>query len=296
METVIKGHMVYAMSPDNEPAFRVPSGSTLVFDTFDCFGGQITCEEKGMDTLDWDHTNPATGPVYIEGAEPGDALRVAIHTIELDDHGTMCAIPENGIFGDRIEKSSVRILPVHDDMVEFTPDIQIPCNKMIGVIGVAPAEGSINCGTPGSHGGNMDNTQITENTVIYLPVRTPGALLAMGDVHAAMGDGEVNVSGVEIAARITVTVDVIKNMPIENPLLENDEKIYAIASNTNLFEAIHTAASTVLELTMERLGMNVNDAGMLLSACGNAEVCQIVDPLMTARFSMPKKYVGGWEK
>ncbi len=295
METVIKNQMVYAMDPDNAPVCHVASGTTLVFDTLDCFGGQITCEENGVDALDWDHTNPATGPVYIDGAEPGDVLRVQIHSIELDDHGVMAAIPANGIFGDQVEKSAVRILPVHDGMVEFRSDILLPIKPMIGVIGVAPAEGSINCGTPGSHGGNMDNTQIGPNTTLYLPVFVPGALLAMGDVHAVMGDGEVMVTGVEIASKITVTVDVMKNMQLLDPALETEDKVYAIASNAALTDAIHTAASALLKLTQDRLDMDINEAGMLLSACGNAEVCQIVDPLMTARFSMPKRIIGGWE-
>ena len=295
MKEILGNASVYQMSGDNPPAARVPDGSTLVFETLDCFGGQVTDEAQGIESLDWERINPATGPVWVEGAEPGDALRVEIHRIELADRGAMAAIPDAGIFGDRVERSSVKILPIQDGFVDFAPGIRLAARPMIGVIGVAPAQGSVPCGTPGSHGGNMDNTRIGEGAVLYFPVFHPGALLAMGDVHACMGDGEIMVTGVETAARVTVSVKVVKGLRLRNPALETGDRIYSIASHAQLSQAIRCAAEDLLELAMERLGMDLNQAGMLLSACGNAEVCQIVDPLSTARFSMPKGILGGWE-
>ncbi len=295
METLISGNRIYHMSGENPPAARVPDGSRLVFETEDCFGGQITREDQAIEALDWERINPATGPVWVEGAQPGDVLRVTIEKIQLADHGTMAAVPDSGIFGSRVQASRIKILPIREDEVEFRPGLTLPLRPMIGVIGVAPAEGKIPCGTPGSHGGNMDNTRIGEGTVLYLPVFVPGALLAIGDVHACMGDGEVMVTGVETSAQVTVTVKVLKGMTLRDPALETADRLYAVASHTDLSQAIHTAASAMLELTMERLGMDLEEAGMLLSACGNAEVCQIVDPLSTARFSMPRKILGSWQ-
>ena len=162
---------------------------------------------------------------------------------------------------------------------------------MIGVIGVAPKDEGIACGTPGHHGGNMDNTKITEGATLYLPVFHEGALFSLGDVHACMGDGEIMVSGVEIPANVTVTLDIVKGQTIENPMLEDDQYIYTIASNEDLDKAIYTATLTMNEIIQKQLHYDFNEAGMLMSACGNVEICQVVDPEKTARFSMPKKVV-----
>lgn len=138
----------------------------------------------------------------------------------------------------------------------------------------------------------MDNNKIVESSVLYLPVFHPGALLSMGDLHAVMGDGEVMVTGVEIGGRVTVIVEVIKGHKINNPILECADRIYTIASKEDLYHAVKASAEDMLNLVMKKLGMGINEAGMLLSAAGNTEICQIVDPKMTARFSIPKNIIG----
>ena len=289
MEKIIcKETSVYAMSKDNPPVCRAKPGETLVFESFDCMGGQITCEENGVGGLDWDAINPASGPVYVEGAEPGDALKVEVLQIELAPTGLLCALPGNGIFGDEVTEETVRIVPIRDGAVEFAKDLRLPLDPMIGVIGVAPAGEAVACGTPGPHGGNMDNTRIGPGAVLYLPVFQLGALLAMGDVHACMGDGEIMVSGVETAARITVRIDLIKGVHLPTPVLERGDKVYVIASAPSLEKAIHDAARYMLELVRRSRQLSFNEAGMLLSAVGDAQVCQIVDPQVTARYALPR--------
>src|SRR5690606_34634756 len=126
-------------------------------------------------------------------------------------------------------------------------ELQIPVNKMIGVIGVAPEAEGVNCGTPGAHGGNMDNKMVTEGATLYFPVFAEGALFALGDLHAAMGDGEVSVSGVEVAGEVTVTLDVVKGMSLRHPMLENEEVFTQIVSAPTLDEAAKTAAVEMIE-------------------------------------------------
>ena len=299
MKTVIpKQSSIYAMSGENAPAAVIRPGDEVVFQSHDCMGGQITSEEQGVGALDWGAINPAAGPVYVEGAMPGDALKIEILSIRLASTGLLCALPENGIFGQEVTEESVKIVPIHDGVVEFTREIHLPVDPMIGVIGVAPPSGSISCGTPGVHGGNMDNTRIGPGAVLYLPVFCEGALLAMGDVHACMGDGEIMVSGVEAAADITVKVGLVKNAALPTPVLERDGSVYVISSADTLEKAIHDAARFMLEMVQKAQGLSFNEAGMLLSACGNAQVCQIVDPQVTARYALPKwllkeGYIGG---
>lgn len=286
----IKDECVFSMSKDNKPVISVDAGTTICIETKDCFNDQIDCENYVIDELDWDHINPATGPIYINDAKVGDVLKVKIEKIELGSVGTMCAIPENGVLGDKVKYSSIKKIPIKNDHAYFN-DIELPLNKMIGVIGVAPKEGTIACGTPGHHGGNMDNTRITEGATLYLPVFHDGAYFSLGDVHACMGDGEIMVSGVEIPAKVTVTMNVIKKISIEDPMLEDDNYIYTIASNEDLDKAIYTATLTMNEIIQKQLHYDLNEAGMLMSACGNVQICQVVDPEKTVRFSMPKKVV-----
>ena len=281
-------NLIYGMSSKNQPVLEVESGSTIVFETCDCFENQICSQDQPIEKLDWDRINPATGPLYIKGAELGDTLKIEILKIDMNDYGVMAAIPGSGVFGDSISKSKIKILPIENGRAIFNDSIYIPCKPMIGVIGVAPKEEPIPNGEPGSHGGNMDNNKIAEGSTLYLPVFHTGALLSIGDLHAAMGDGEIMVTGIEIAGRVTVKVDLLKEHEIRNPILEYNDKVYTIASHEDLYQAVKISAEDMLYRVMRKLKIDVNEAGMLLSAIGNTEICQVVDPKMTARFSMPK--------
>lgn len=284
----IKGRQIYQMDAANEPVIRVPDQTAVVFHTRDCFDGQITADSSRIDSLDWEHINPAAGPAYIEGAQPGDILKIHIENIVVGRQGIMAAVPGNGVLGDLVSESRVRMMPVERGRIRFNDTLTLPCSPMIGVIGVAPKEGSVPCGTPGSHGGNMDNTKIKKGSILYLPVYHKGALLSIGDVHARMGDGEIMVTGVEISARVAVYVEILKGQPISDPMLEDASQVYTIASHENLEQAARMAVQAMNGVIQRRLGLSLEDAGMLMSAVGNLQVCQIVDPKRTVRFAMPK--------
>lgn len=288
MSKIISGNYVYFMDKEEKPVDRVTPGETVTFETVDCFGGQMTEEGTEIGALDWDRINPATGPVWVETAKPGDILKVEIIKIETGELGIMAALPMEGVLGGKVPHPEVRRMPVKDGYVEFGENIKLPKRPMIGVIGVAPAGEKIPCGTPGAHGGNMDNTRISEGSVLYLPVFQEGALFAMGDVHACMGDGEIMVSGVEISASVTVKIDVIKGKSLNNPALEDEHAFYTIASEQNLEETVKKAVEDMHEIVQKKLGLDYNKAGMLLSAAGDVQICQVVDPERTARFCMPK--------
>ena len=288
VKTVVEGKTIFAMSSSAVPVCRAGSYETVTFVTKDCFDNQFTEEGDVLDSLNWDCINPATGPVYVEGAMPGDVLKVKIEDIRVASWGTMAAIPDNGVLGDCVSRGTVKRIPVRDGVAWFNQDIGIPCAPMIGVIGVAPEKGEIPCGEPGSHGGNMDNTKIKAGATLYLPVFHEGALLAMGDVHACMGDGEIMVTGLEIPAEVTVTLEVLKGISIDNPMLEDGEACYTIASHENVETAVYTAVKAMTDILMRELGMSLEDAGMLLSAMGNLQFCQVVDPKRTVRMEMKK--------
>lgn len=287
----VKDQYIYSFSQENEPVMHVASGETLRFHTKDCFCNQITSEEQKVETIDWDVINPATGPVFVEGAKPGDILKVKIEKMELGEYGVMVAISGDGVLGNDFTENKVKIIKVSGDVAEYNEEIQIPCTPMIGVIGVAPAGAAIPCGEPGNHGGNMDNTKIGEGATLYLPVSVEGALLAMGDVHANMGDGEIMVSGIEIPAVVQVSVEVLEGKELRTPFLETQDALYSIASDKDLEQAIYIATSEMCKHIQEKKNYSIQDAGMLMSAVGNLEICQVVDPKRTVRFKMEKKYL-----
>ena len=284
---IIKDMCVFALGDNKENAVKVQQGEILEFYTRDCFNNQIDSEDYVMDVLDWDHINPATGPVYVEGAEKGDVLKVEILDIKLDDMGTMCCLPENGVLGADITENQIKKVPVKDGKAIFN-QFSLPLNPMIGVIGVAPENESVPCGTPGRHGGNMDNTKIAKGATLYLPIFHDGAYFGCGDVHACMGDGEIMVSGVEIGAVVKVKLTVIKGVSIDNPRLEDAENIYTIASSEDIEKAIYTATKDMCGILQKNLGYTLNEAGMLMSAAGNLQFCQVVDPERTVRMAIPK--------
>lgn len=285
---VTKDAYIYAMDKNNKPSVKVKSGEQVEIETFDCFQNQIQSEEVTFNAIDWNQINPATGPIYVEGAQPGDILKVKIDEIELGNQGVMVVGPELGVMGHRMDEFTVKIIPIKDDKAVFNDKLSLPLNPMIGVIGVAPEGNPVNCGTPGAHGGNMDTKLITTGATIYFPVFQEGALFALGDLHAAMGDGEISVSGIEIPAKVKVTLEVMKGHHLNYPLLENDEGIATLVSKELLDDAANVAVEEMIDLIQPQTDLPLSEFTMLMSAVGQSQISQIVDPLKTARFFVPR--------
>lgn len=278
----------YAFDKALEPAMVVPSGTTVRVRTKDCFGNQIQKPEDELDGIDWDHTNPATGPIFVEGAVPGGALKVSVGAIEFDNKSVSCTGENEGVCGDRFNAWSTQVCEIDGDELVWDERLRIPLRPMIGVIGVAPEGDPINCGTPGSHGGNMDNTAITAGATLYFPVFADGALFGCGDMHAVMGDGEISVSGAEAAGWATVTLTAMPELKLVDPLIENATHFGVIASAETLDAAADRAVHEMVDLICDRTAEDPDKVVMLLSLVGDVQVCQIVDPEKTIRFMVPK--------
>lgn len=287
MIRINREHVVYGMDRNNTPVVHVKNGDMVVFETQDCFGGQITKETDRMGTLDWSRINPATGPVFVEEAKAGDTLKVEILCIDLADQAAVVEAPGEGITGLAASEENTKILPVIDGKVIFSPTLSLPVNPMIGVIGTAPAEEAVATGTPASHGGNMDCKRIGIGTTLYLPVNVDGALLAMGDLHAVMGDGEVCVCGAEIAGEVTVRVSVVKGQPLPLPFLVTQEHAMAIYSAEGIPAAAEGATCRMRSFLIDQVKLVPHEAGMLLSLAGDLRICQAVDPNKTCRMEIP---------
>jgi len=287
MERISREHVIFEMNKENEPVLTVDSGTNVVFETQDCFSGEVQTEADTMSDIDFSKVNPATGPLYVSDAAIGDTLKVTIRQITIDDQGAVLTAPGLGMFADDIEKEETAIAEVTNDATLYKGHT-VPLRKMVGVIGTAPADEGVNTGTPHDHGGNLDTTLLGEGTALYLPVNVEGALLAMGDMHSSMGDGEIMGSGLEVAGEIEVTVEVLKDNDFPLPFVETDEIYATLASRETMEEASKMALDHMVELIQAKSDLTFNQAGMLLSIAGDLKVSQAVNPNKTMRMELRK--------
>jgi len=279
---------VYYFGPDLEPVTKADPGDIIHFETMDCFSNQITSESQLVTDIDFSRVNPATGPVYVNGANRGDVLRVKILDIRTSDRGIIVTAPGYGVLGDKVRHARTKFCEIKDGYVYFE-GIKIRYEPMIGVIGVAYDE-KVPCGVPGRHGGNMDTKLIKIGSTVYLSVFKEGGLLGIGDLHAVMGDGEVCVAGCEVAGEVLVSVDIIKNIALPWPIVETEDAYYLIISKKNVEEAFKEAVDLAVKILSYSNSIEWDEAYMLASMVVDLQVSQLVDPAKTVRARIPKEY------
>lgn len=278
----------FAFSPSLKPIAQIKQGEEVLLQTHDCFEGQIQTTSDLVDSLDWAHVNPVTGPLYIAGTRPGDVLRIDLLELKVGEQSSMVTIPGEGALGDVITQMETAILKREGNRLIFKDKLQVDLKPMIGVIGVAPAVGEVPTGTPGPHGGNMDCTLIAAGNRVYFTVGVEGALFGAGDLHAAMGDGEIVVCGAETAGAVRFTAQVVDLAGLPTPFVETGELVATIYSAPTLDEAADGAIHRMAQFLTDFARIPLNDAGMLMSLTGQLKFCQVVDPLKTVRFEFPK--------
>jgi len=268
----------YSFSPSHRPVLSIESGEAVIVETNDARSGTIRTSADLLREPHPEGANPVTGPIHVASAEPGDSLLVRVHQIAVEPNGFTAIKAAVGLMGQRAAEFATKIIPVQDGLVHFSDSIQFPAVPMIGTIGVAPESQEIPCLYPGAHGGNMDNKFVRAGCVLHLPVWVDGALLSMGDVHAAMGDGEVSMIGLETASEITATVELVKGERIDRPWIEYDGRWITTGDNPDPAVALKMACAEMIGLLMRRLGISFNDAYMLASVRADLAICQCCDP------------------
>lgn len=287
MIRVTKDKRCYAMSAANRPAAEVEQGAPFIIETEDCYSGRLTTPRDRFTKDMWETVNPATGPIAITGTEAGRTLGVEIVDIRTRDYAVMCVEQGAGALGRFIEGVETSILPIRDGQLVLNDTLSVPIRPMIGVIGTAPRDGAILNGTPGEHGGNMDCKLITAGSVVYLPVNTRGALLSLGDLHAVMGDGEVCICGAEVSGEVTLRARQI-DVDLPTPCVETKTHLHFIGSALTLDECERIVLAKAHDFLTRIEGLKANEAARAMSLLGDLQVCQVVDPLKTMRFALPK--------
>lgn len=289
-------HIVYSLDRNHPPALEITPGDTVVLETYDARTGTI---RRDGDLLDHPHpkgSNPATGPIRVRGAEAGDALCVEIQKIELAPQGFLAVKAGMGLLGHLASGFATRMVRIEGDQARFGEGLRFPIRPMVGVIGTAPAGEGVSTGLPGPHGGNMDNRYIGPGGKVYLPVNVPGAWLGIGDVHGAMGDGEITFIGLEICAEVTARVELLKGKPLRRPLVETPDHWITTGDHPDPAQALRVAAEEMVLLMQERMGLSFADAYMLMSAVVDVQICQCCGPgefPVTARAMISKELLRG---
>lgn len=290
MKRVTKDKVCYTMSAENEPVLHISEGESFCLEAEDCYSGNLRSTDDIFTKEMWSTVNPATGPVYVEGSKAGEILCVDIEHIKIRDYAVMCVENGSGALGEYIEGIETSIYSIKDEALVLKEGLSVPIRPMIGVIGTAPEGEAILNGTPGEHGANMDCKEITAGSRVYLPVNVEGALLSVGDLHAVMGDGEVCICGAEVSGEVTMRTQVVRSF-LPTPCVETEEHIHFIGSALTLDEC----ESIVLEKThsylTRALDLKPNEAARIMSLVGDLHVCQVVDPLKTMRFTLPKWFL-----
>ncbi|MDN6162210.1 MAG: acetamidase/formamidase family protein [Atopostipes sp.] len=287
MKKIPKNQVIFEMNKENQPVLSVKNGEKVIFETMDCFSDTVNSAEDTFSEIDFSKVNPATGPLFVEGAEVGDVLKIKINTITLDKQAAVLTAPGLGLLADGIEKEETVINELTEEFTKYK-GFDIPLRKMIGVIGTAPAGEGVNTGTPDDHGGNLDTILVTEGSTLYLPVNVKGALLSMGDMHSSMGDGEIMGSGAEVAGEIEVEVEVLKDSSLPLPFIETDDLYVTLASRETMEEASQLALNNMVKFLQKRTDLTYDQAGMFLSLAGDLKVSQAVNPNKTMRVEVRK--------
>jgi amidase len=290
--------LTYAFSATTTPVATVSPGDHFVFETHDTSTGRIHRAEDVPEFVrirDPRKVNPAAGPVFIEGASPGDDLIVEILDIRLQPYGFVRVLAGAGVLQEGIEPDGVLMARIDGEQVVLGERMRIPLRPMVGVIGTAPADGVIYTAAPGPQGSNIDVNAVTVGARVHLPVHVPGALLAIGDVHASMGDGEVSGTGVEIAGEVTVRVNLVPGAAPARPWIETAEEWITTGSGPTLEDAVEMAVEELTGQLMERFGLSRTEAFLLVSARGDVRIgqCARIGGLDATAYAMFPKSVEG---
>ena len=298
-----QGQFQFTMGPYSQPALAVKPGDRVITETLDAFGGVIQSEQDSPSKkLVLPFLNPQNGPILVEGAEKGDTVAIHLESIiprGENPRGTICMIPAfGGLTSTDLTATLNPPLPeivkkvnVDENGIYWNDRLTLPYKPHIGTLSCSPEIDSINSLTPDNHGGNMDVPDVAPGALIYLPVRSPGARIFIGDAHACQGDGELCGTGVEIASYTTIHIDLIKGWTLDWPRLENEEMIMAIGSARPLEDATRIAYRELVYWLDKEYGIPVYDAYMLLSQCGIVRLGNVVDPKYSVGAGIKKTYL-----
>jgi acetamidase/formamidase len=281
----------FGWSRDHEPLLSVSSGTELTVETQDASGGQLRpgSTSRSVSELDFERVNPVCGPVFVEGARPGDVLQVDILTVEPGLYGWTAIIPGFGLLADRFGEPWLHVWEFDRGAAIFTDRIRVPMQPFCGVLGVAPAEPGLHSVIPPRRvGGNMDTRQLGPGATLYLPVEVEGALFGVGDTHAAQGDGEVCGTAIEAPMTVSLRLSVRRDLAIDTPEFDVTrplERASAAAAGyhattgvgPDLMMAVRQSVERMISYLERHHDLSAEQAYALCSVAVDLRISEVVD-------------------
>jgi acetamidase/formamidase len=296
MRTVTRDRVYRQHSRFNPPALTVAPGETFLAETELCSGPWLNSVTDVWRPELGSGPNP-TVVVAVEGAQPGDCLAVRVHDIALDDVGYTAVGPRGGACPDWVRQRSwgivTKTVRIRDGYVVWSDALRLPVAPMVGVLGTAPEVEVFSNAWPGPHGGNMDIQEVRAGATVYLPVNVPGALLHIGDVHAIMGDGEINgAGGIECRGRVTLSVQLLPRPPrMAWPRIVDATHLIAVGCARPAEDAFRIAVEQLVYWLADRYSMEEPEAYLFLGQVLEARATQLVDPLYTYVAKVKRDYL-----
>jgi acetamidase/formamidase len=303
--TIHADHHHFGWDRSIPPVLTIAPGETIAFECPDASGGQLSEKSTVADVprLDFDKVNPVTGPVFIDGAEPGDALKVTIHEFKPSGFGWTAIIPGFGLLADQFTDPALHLWSYDASgrtPAAFSPKGKVPLKPFAGTIGLAPAEPGLHSVVPPRRvGGNLDIRDLCAGVTLYLPIEVAGALFSVGDTHAAQGDGEICGTAIESPMSVVLSFDLEKRANLKTPRFTTagpvtshiDSRGYDATTGIgpDLMQATRDAVAGMIDLIARRHGLAPVDAYMLCSVCGDLRISEVVDqPNWVVSFYFPR--------
>ena len=284
MKRIGREHHIYVLDPGNDPAITVDSGEELVVETWDAFEGVRDPDVLQARSL----KGPATGPIYVNGAEPGDALRVDFISITAKEGAAHMVLPDRGFLEEEYTDAYPTVMSLEDGNLVMPTGVRLPINPSMGVVATTPTYPQQTASDSGPYGGDIDMKELVAGSTIYLPVFVTGGMLALGDCHAIVGDGAVAGTGAECSSDAHIRVTVEKGMGITSPRALTPDHFIVLSHGEELGPAMKQAVRDMVDFLVETKGMSAYDAYTLLSLAGDIRVSRTFRPISPVKMMLSR--------
>ena len=282
MKRLTKDKHIYTLDPKATPAITIASGEELIVETWDAFEGLRDPLAIAENTL----KGPATGPIYVQGAMPGDALKIDFISIKAIKEGVLLVSPGRGFLEEDFSQYHTTVMPIEGDHLLFPGGINLALRPSVGLVATTPDYAQSTASDSGPYGGDIDMKELVEGSTLYMPVFVEGGLLAMGDCHAVVGDGAVAGTGAETEAEIHIRVAVEKGLNLKAPRALTPEYFVTLSYGEELGPAMKQAVRDMVYFLVQEKGMKPYDAYSLLSVAGDVRVSRTFRPISPVKMML----------
>ena len=287
MKHLSRNHKIYVLDPANPPAISIDSGEELMVETWDAFEGVRDPRALNEQQL----KGPAIGPIYVNGAEPGDALRIDFISVtpKADEGAAHMVSPGRGFLAEDFDQAYPTVMTIEDGHVVLPSGVRLPLNPSMGLVATTPTYQQLTASDSGPYGGDIDLKELVVGSTLYLPVFVEGGLLAMGDCHAVVGDGAVGGTGAECSADSHIRVTVEKGMGIESPQAMTPDYFVVLYYGEELGPAMKGAVRSMVDFMVREKGMEPYDAYTLLSMAGDVRMSRTFRPISPVKMMLDRR-------